>query len=228
MNAQKTGLSSNISFLKTQLLEWGNQNYRDMPWRNSASPYEFAIAEILLQKTRGEDVVEVWENLINCYPTSTALAAADCETVATLVACLGLRNQRSWRLISMARHLSTNSPLKWANQRIPGLGSYGRSMLLLATGLEPDTPPVDGNIARIVCRYFGLSFRSGEPRKKPMVRDLVDGIIGAGSGIGEKLKTVYALVDFGSIVCSPKVPRCELCPLAAECSWGFARREEDK
>ena len=198
--------------------DWGANHSRAMPWRSVTSLYWLAVAETLLQKTRGEDVVAVWEKVIDCFPTAEMLAGSDPAELTLIVKGLGLGSQRSNRLINMARviHNRADDAL---NHRIPGLGSYGHSILSLANGIEPITAPVDGNISRIICRCFGLKFESGEARKNPSVRAMMGCLLALNSSPEDKIKTVYALVDLGSKVCLPRTPICLDCPLIETCYW---------
>jgi A/G-specific adenine glycosylase len=183
---------------------------RNLPWRSSESRYELAVAEVLLQKTKAETVVPVWIELINRYPTAIELSTAHPVDVSALVAHLGLGKQRVARLIGAARALVAGEDV------VPGLGSYGRGVLGLATGVSTSGTPVDGNIARIVTRLWGWTWPRGEARKKREVATAADALLGDGAP-ASRLARLYALVDFGSTVCTPARPSCESCPLALVC-----------
>ena len=83
------------------------------------------------------------------------------------------------------------------DQKIDGIGPYGAAVLSLTLGRKPETQPVDGNVARVVCRYFGMTFEAGEPRKKKKVHDLVESLLETQGGYRDKLELTYALVDLG-------------------------------
>lgn len=187
-----------------------------MPWRKSEDPYQIAVAEILLQQTRGEDVVPVWEHLVQRFPMANDLAQADVTEVTRIVGHLGLGNQRTLRLKAMASSLADRLPQMC---RVPGLGTYGLGMVLLAIGIEPPEVPVDGNIARVLCRYFGLKYDRGEPRKKREVRGLLEQFLLDCDSPSQKLKVIYSLVDMGSRLCVPRRPLCKDCPLSKGCMF---------
>jgi A/G-specific adenine glycosylase len=113
----------------------------------------------------------------------------------------------------MAQALQSKKDL----QQIPGLGPYGRAIIGLATGRTIDKPPVDGNIARVMSRYYGFSFLRGEPRKKPEVIQAVGKMLSATS-TSQKLASIYALVDIGDAVCKPRKPACGVCPFFDSCA----------
>ena len=165
-----------------------------------------------MQKTRGPDVAPVWAALIERYPTPNALAVADPFKVEALVARLGLRAQRTSRLQLMAA--------EWANDGyrgdLPGLGAYGSAIVGLSLGRRPAAPPVDGNVSRVVSRVLDLSFERGEPRKKPEVREAIADLLG-GRPPRRQLAVLYAVVDLGAKLCTPRAPDCGRCPIAPEC-----------
>jgi A/G-specific adenine glycosylase len=200
-----------------RLEHWGAARGRLPPWRLSRDPYALAAAEILLQKTRGEDVEPVWEALMSAYSVPAKLAEADDEEVRGIVAVLGLGSQRVQRLKRMAQAMHGREHYA----RLPGLGAYGSAVLALTGGRCPDTPPVDGNIARVICRSLGLSFARGEPRKKPEVKRAVARLLHEQETPAAKLDVVYGLVDLGATVCTPHSPDCSSCPLSDCCA--FAR-----
>lgn len=196
-----------------QLLCWATKSGRRPPWRLSSDLYELGVAEILLQKTKAEDVEKVWRPLIDQYPCSSSLAVADDEALLRVIGHLGLGPQRAGRLKSMAAALA-KSP---GPGPVPGLGPYGSGVLALADNRNPRAPPVDGNIARVMSRYLGVSFGRGEARKKTVIRDAVATLLARRSP-RRKLALVYALVDLGAAVCTPKSPNCAGCPLSRSCA----------
>ncbi len=193
-------------------IDWGVSNGRSAPWRGAARAYEIAVAEILLQKTKAAQAAPVWRAVTREYPTPESLRDAPEGELEASVAALGLGRQRAQRLRHMAAALASGaSPL-------PGLGPYGSAILSLAMGSSPSHVPVDGNIARVVTRLFGWSFEKGEARKSRAVRAAVhDWLVAAGSP-ALQLRLVYALVDLGALVCTPRRPACSSCPLEANCA----------
>jgi len=90
-------------------LHWAAGNGRRPPWRQSAGAYAIALAEILLQKTRGEDVLAIWERLLDAYPVPCQLASAPPESIEKIVAPIGLGQQRTQPLQALARALWVES-----------------------------------------------------------------------------------------------------------------------
>lgn len=190
-----------------------------MPWRSLTDPYKIAAAEILLQKTKGDAALPVWVSLVERWPTAVALASADAKAVCSLVASIGLGSQRTTRLQTMAKVLAQDVP---GGAKTPGLGTYGETVLRLARGEVPRQIGVDGNIARVITRLKGLIFQRGEARKKREVHEAVLGLLSTEAASTDRLSLLYALVDVGASVCTPRSPSCGACPLAEWCASAFS------
>ena len=203
-------------FPALRLLSWAEEYGRRPPWRESVEPFGLALAEVLLQKTKATDAVKVWQQLFARYETPATLSqASDCE-IQRIVEPLGLGRQRTARLKALARSWKS---LWGSGSSLAGLGPYGNAIVRLTVGLDITVAPIDGNIARIMTRFYGFNFAQGEARKKPEVRQVVRGIIADRRRPEDKLNVIYALVDLGSIVCRTSKPSCSKCPLAANCSF---------
>ena len=194
------------------LLRWGREFGRSFPWRSERG-FRLAVAEVLLQKTRGAAVEPVWRALLRAYPDARSLAGADRSDVERIVGALGLGKQRAGRLIAVAQ--SCSQPAETAST---GLGPYGQGVVRLANGELPEVAPVDGNVARVVSRLHGWTFERGEPRKKREVHQAVMELLG-GALPRDRMETFYALVDIGATVCFPQRPRCQSCPLSGTCVY---------
>lgn len=197
------------------LLVWAEKEGRRPPWRELTDPYRVGVAEILLQKTRARHVEPVWQQVVDRFRTPQALANAEAGEVFTIVQPLGLGIQRTNRLKCMAAELAA----KGTSGPLSGLGPYGQAVVALSGGREPSSIPVDGNVARVTCRYYGMTFDRGEPRKKPDVRAAVAHLLDTGSTPLTKLKILYSLVDLGEAVCKPRKPSCPVCPVAPACRF---------
>ena len=201
------------------LRRWARRHGRSFPWR-STEGYPFAVAEVLLQKTRGEAIEAVWRAILRRYPSPDALARSRPGPLERIAAPLGLGRQRAERLRMMARTwpalLSGSGPVR-------GLGPYGQALVRLSLNLPPRTVPVDGASARVLSRYHGFAFERGEPRKKPAIGVAVQRLLER-SRPRTALATILALVDLGTTVCKPRNPSCDRCPLRSGCAFRAARR----
>lgn len=197
-----------------KLMSWWQANKRTVPWRDQSDLYPLAVAEVLLQKTKAVDALPVWQKVIQRFPTTDLLATSDEHEISEIVQCLGLGNQRAKRLKSMAHSLVIGS-----QSELSGIGPYGSAVLALASGKTSLAVPVDGNIARVICRLMNLHFERGEPRKKPEVKTQVRLMLETRRSPSSRLALIYALVDLGATTCTPRAPACTLCPLAASCAY---------
>lgn len=196
------------------VLAWARDFGRRPPWRTCHELYPLAVAEILLQKTKSHDVEPIWRILIGRYPDVGSLSDAPYEDIRSIVASLGLRNQRTSRLKAFASALKI-SPYP---EKLPSIGSYGSAVIALAMDRAVIDPPVDGNIARVITRLHGMSFPRGEARKKSEVKSAVSTLLATQTNSSNQLALVYALVDLGASVCSPTRPTCKVCPLEQLCT----------
>ena len=187
--------------------------------------FALALAEVLLQKTRAAAAVETWCELVRLFPTPSSLLEASDVEVQRLVQPLGLGVQRTGRLKAMARNWDA---LSETGKSLPGLGPYGSAVVRFAMGVEDAAAPVDGNIARVLTRFYGFTFEKGEPRKKPAVRNAVRNALQEACGTEAKLLVIYALVDLGAVVCKPGKPSCEECPLRVTCVFSKSLAEVSK
>ena len=201
------------------LREWAEVKGRRPNWRQKTEPYALGVAEILLQKTKAEDVEKVWAQVLSAYPNARSMVDAVEDELRALISGLGLGNQRVQRLKAMADAIQKGE----AEQGIPGLGPYGSAIVSLTRGRTPDVAPVDGNIARVVCRHHGLCYQQGEPRKKPEVKETVAQLLATQARPKGKLQLVYALVDLGALVCRPNNPNCTACPVSRSCVYARER-----
>jgi len=199
------------------IYEWYETNGRHFAWRNTTG-WPLAVAEVLLQKTRGSSVDKVWHEFVGRYPTEQAFLAAKPKRVQDTVGQLGLRNQRYARLGLVARSIRGQPPGTGS-----GLGQYGEGVLSLSMGRLPKAPPVDGNVARVLSRVQNWLFDRGEPRKKRPVLNLMAQLLRVAKP-NQRLSLVYALVDLGATVCLPRVARCSACPMSAICRWEQSSR----
>jgi A/G-specific adenine glycosylase len=205
--------------LQKRLFDWFEQKGRNFPWRSQPSPYAVLIAEKLLQQTAAIDkLVEVYNRIIDTYPTPRLLADANISTLEDIIQPLGLK-YRAKELHDMANELvlrhngEVPKDLKKLIE-LPGIGDYtARAVLSLAFG--EDMPVVDTNIARFLYRMFGLKgpLPSNPARKKDLT-ELAGRLILKGSA----KKFNLALLDVCALVCKADKPECLECPIQMYCA----------
>jgi A/G-specific adenine glycosylase len=195
------------------LLVWGRGHFRPFPWRSDRDPYRVLVTEVLLKQTRADRVHLVRAELLVAYPTATVLATADRRDLANLISTLGFGRQRTDQLLSLARVLKDRSiPRQPALlQTLPGVGPYSAAATAcFAYGRRYIA--LDVNVARILGRVFGITLKSGEPRKSALIRSIGQQVIDG----AQPRRVNWALLDLGATVCRPR-PRCHECPLQERC-----------
>ncbi|MFM1878656.1 MAG: A/G-specific adenine glycosylase [Bacteroidota bacterium] len=211
-----------MSFSDT-ILEWYRKHKRDLPWRKSDEPYNVWLSEIMLQQTRVEQGLPYYLKFISKYPTICDLAAAEEEEVLKLWQGLGYysRARNLHRTAKMVCYeLGGKFPETYEGlHKLKGVGPYTASAIgSICFSLA--TPVVDGNVFRLLSRYFGveLPIDSGEGIRYFL--ELAKEVMPS-NHFGEYNQGV---MEFGSKQCVPKSPDCAVCPLAESC-WALSHQK---
>ena len=207
------------------LLDWYAANHRDLPWRRDRDPYRVWVSEIMLQQTRVEAVIPYYERFLAALPDVAALAAAPDEQLLKLWEGLGyysrVRNMKKAanQILERGGFPRTAAELK----KLSGFGEY-TSGAVASIAFGQRVPAVDGNVLRVWARMT----RTGESVKLPSVRrrcaaDVLEAMPeDADPGLYNQ-----ALMELGATVCTPRSPRCRLCPVRAGCGAFAAGEAED-
>ncbi|MEG4323157.1 MULTISPECIES: A/G-specific adenine glycosylase [unclassified Microcoleus] len=209
--------AAKIRWFRRHLKAWGQQNFRDFPWRRTCDPYAILVAELLLQKTTAATVAPVYQEFVRRYPTVEDLAAAPVEEVASLLQPLGLffRSQKLREsMLVIQESYQGNVPRTEAQLlELPGVGKYiARSVCANAFG-QPKAV-LDTNVARILERFFGIDGGKVKSRS-PELWEAADRV----APKREVGPWNLGLLDFGAAVCTAKNPRCGECPLQQQCDY---------
>jgi A/G-specific adenine glycosylase len=203
------------------LLEWFQKYKREFPWRPVKTPYQSAVAEILLQKTAAINAIPVYEKFIVVYPTIYDLVAANPTDLAELLRPLGIP-RRTLLLQELAIEVTAKYEGYFPEteeelRTLPGLGPYGAGAVA-SQAFGQRAPMIDINVMRIFERVFSIPYspRSG-PSKR--LREAVLEVMPRGDEASFNL----ALLDFGALICRKRDPRCVSCPLAELCNYNLAR-----
>ncbi|MDP6410876.1 MAG: A/G-specific adenine glycosylase [Planctomycetota bacterium] len=210
---------SDAILARANVLAWYRRTRRDLPWRRTRDAYAIWISEAMLQQTRVETVRGYWTRFLERFPTVEALAAAEEAEVLALWSGLGYYG-RARRLLAAARvvteeHSGRFPATRVAAEALPGVGAYtAGAVLSIAYGLPEAL--VDGNVARVFCRFFGLE---GDPARDPLKGDLwhrARALVAEGEGDAGDWN--QALMELGARVCTARAPTCEACPAADGCA----------
>lgn len=198
------------------LLHWYADNKRSLPWRGERDVYKVWVSEIILQQTRINQGWEYYLRFIQTFPTVKALAEADEEDVMRIWQGLGYysraRNMHAAAKNIMQKHGGFFPKTYEQVRQLKGIGDYTAAAICsFAYGLP--YPAVDGNVLRIISRVFGIHENIMEGRTKKQIAELCSKLIKD----ADPADFNQALMDFGSLQCTPQSPQCESCPLKNEC-----------
>ena len=194
------------------LLAWYDREKRELPWRGTQDPYRVWLSEIMLQQTRAEAVAPRYEAFLTRFPTVAALAAADEEAVLKAWEGMGYysraRNLRRAAMEVVRRGGFPRSAKEW--QKLPGVGAY-TAAAVASIAYHEAAPALDGNQARVLSRLLAFEGTVDTPQRlRAQAEALIDR-----ERAGDYNQ---ALMDLGSGVCTPRAPKCGLCPVAAFCA----------
>ena len=199
-----------------KLINWYNQNKRDLPWRKTKNPYFVWLSEIMLQQTRVAQGLSYYLKFTETFPTVFDLAKADEETVLKLWQGLGYYS-RARNLHFTSKYIANDLDGKFPNtyeeiKKLKGIGDYTASAIASICFNEP-TAVVDGNVYRVLARYYGIdtpiNSSKGIKEFKQLAQEILDK---EHSGTFNQ-----AIMDFGAIQCKPKKPLCLFCPFSESC-----------
>lgn len=202
--------------IRRKLLRWYDRHRRDLPWRRrSGDPYAQWVAEIMLQQTRVETVIAYYNRFLRRFPDITALAVADHEDAVKRWEGLGYyrRILHLHRAAKLIHERGGEVPTSAAElQRLPGVGVY-TAAAIASIAFGEKAAAVDGNVARVLARLFGVRCDVLSTPGKRQMHDLATQLLAP----GRPGDFNQAWMDLGSAVCTPRSPHCPRCPLKADC-----------
>jgi A/G-specific adenine glycosylase len=206
---------------RDSLIAWGAREGRRFPWRETRDPYPVLLAEVLLHRTRASQVVPLFERVLDMYPDVPLLAAAPLGQLHVLLYAAGLR----WR-VDLLHEMAVAIMERFGGRipeseddllSLPGVGHYIASAVRCFALGKPDAI-LDTNTVRVIGRVFAMAVNDSSRRSsrfRHALQPLVDP--------EQPREFNFALLDLAAAICTPKDPRCEVCPLLPFCRTGAAR-----
>jgi A/G-specific adenine glycosylase len=207
--------------LRFALLGWYDANARDLLWRVSPAdrangvmpnPYRVWLSEIMLQQTTITTVKPYFENFLRAFPALEALATAPLDEVLSLWAGLGYyargRNLHKCAIAIVEAGGFPETPEGLA--QFPGIGPY-TSAAIASIAFDYPSVPVDGNVERVLSRL--LRIKDTLPASKPTFRNAAQQF----EDTHRPGDFAQALMDLGSTICTPRNPKCPICPWTQSC-----------
>jgi A/G-specific adenine glycosylase len=209
--------TKHISQIRRRVLRWGRTNYRHFPWREPEKSWHGLVAEVLLQRTRAKNAINVYKKFTRTFPDAIDLASAPVSKIEEIIYPLGLR----WRaplLKQLGEALDSlgGEPPATLEQllKLPGVGAYAAAAWLSFHGNGRGVI-IDANVVRWICRLVDRKCDAETRRKKWLIKLANDLTPERGSR-----EFNYAILDFTMEICTTR-PRCERCPIGPEfCAYG--------
>lgn len=216
------------------IISWFRENGRALPWRETRDPYAIWLSEIILQQTRIAQGWKYWERFMAQYPTVEDLAAAHEDEVLKLWQGLGYYSRArnlhtaAKQIVALGHFPDTLEGIK----QLKGVGDY-TAAAIGSFAFDIPAAVVDGNVYRVLARYFGIDTPINSTQGKKEFAALAQSLLPSSkasdslssfspaSDFQSSLSLVaaynQAMMDFGAIQCTPQSPKCLLCPLAETC-----------
>ena len=199
-----------------KLLDWYKLNKRQLPWRNSNNPYYVWISEIILQQTKVSTGLKYFNTFISKYPTIFDLSSSTEEEVLLIWQGLGYYS-RAINILKTAKVVTNKYDGIFPDVyidliKLPGIGDYTASAILSICFNKP-YPVIDGNVYRVLSRYFDVNQPINKYASKKIFYDLAKSILDL-KNPGDYNE---ALMEFGALNCKPLKPLCHTCVLNEKC-----------
>lgn len=202
--------------ITTRLLNWYNINKRDLPWRESTDPYRIWLSEVILQQTR---IIQGWDYYLRFtdrFPDVQSLAKAEEEEVLKLWQGLGYYT-RARNLHAAAKQIMSQFkgvfPSEYSDiLSLKGVGTY-TAAAISSIAFNAPYAVIDGNVNRVITRLFAVKDPIDTAAGKKNISEIAHALL----PYGQSGKYNQAIMDFGSLVCTPAGPKCADCPLQVNC-----------
>ncbi|HEV8612616.1 MAG TPA: hypothetical protein VGQ73_03835 [Gemmatimonadales bacterium] len=208
---------------RRRLLAWFGRHSRNLPWRRTRNPYHILVSEVMLQQTQVSRVVEYYPRFLAAFPSLHRLASAPPARVREEWQGLGYY-RRATNLQRLAREVVAQHngriPREPAVLReLPGVGRYTAGAVA-SFAFEQPVPAVDTNVARVLRRAFQPRLQSGA-RGEQRIWEIATAILPRRGAAAWRFN--QAIMELGALVCTARVARCGICPVAEACRTGRQR-----
>lgn len=198
------------------LIQWYLQNKRDLPWRMTSDPYAIWLSEIMLQQTRVAQGLPYFLRFTEVFPTIFDLAAAEEQEVLKLWQGLGYYS-RARNLHATAKHIAFDLngifPVSFKELlKLKGVGEY-TAAAIASFAYSEEVPVVDGNVFRVLARYFDIDTDIASAGAKKEFFELAATLLPKGKASDFN----QAMMEFGALQCVPKNPDCATCIFSGSC-----------
>lgn len=203
--------------ITNELITWYQENKRDLPWRKTKNPYFIWISEIMLQQTRVEAVKEYYQRFIKRLPTLKDLANVEEDELLKLWEGLGyysrVRNMQKAAKMLVSEGKENLPNTKKELLALPGIGEYTAGAIL-SIAFDKPTVAIDGNVYRVIGRVYKIDASISNKATFPIYEEVLQKLLPKQNASD----FTQSFMDLGSLNCTPKNPKCALCPLQKDCN----------
>lgn len=212
-----------ISYTDAHLLvKWFDENKRDLPWRETYAPYDVLVSEIMLQQTRVEAVIPKYISFMHALPSFNALSDCEDDILMKLWEGLGYysraRNLKKCATVVIDQYQGDLPTTRKELESLPGIGPYTAGAIL-AISFGVPTHAIDGNVLRVLARFFGISKSIHDPSLKSDIQRIIENFYTNDIVSKEFVRSfTQGLMELGALVCLPNgKPLCSTCPFQKNC-----------
>jgi A/G-specific adenine glycosylase len=202
--------------ISQSLLHWYDQNKRPLPWRETRDPYKIWLSEVILQQTRVAQGLDYYHRFLVTFPVVQSLANATEQDVLKLWQGLGYysraRNMHHTAREVVEKHGGIFPGTSAGLKKLKGIGDYTAAAIASICFDEP-TAVLDGNVARVISRLFAVDTPVDANTGRKIITDLANNLLDT----NHPGTFNQAVMELGALVCTPKSPACNNCPLAFAC-----------
>lgn len=205
-----------MSHFSSKLIAWYEKSARDLPWRHTEDPYYIWVSEIMLQQTQAATVIPYYQRFIQTLPTIQDLAACDEALLMKLWEGLGyysrVRNMQTTAKVIMSKHQGIFPNTYEELIQLKGIGEYTAGAIL-SIAFHQKRSAVDGNVLRVLSRYFAVESDIALDATKKEITALNHTLL------DDEKPHLYtqAIIELGATLCTKHQPKCDICPISTHC-----------